>query len=79
MKIFKCIAIVMAVVFFGITANAQKKKSAASTKSGPIEMAADTETQTIPNDEKFIRMISKVNEAVIFKYDTNYKMRMFTS
>ncbi len=73
MKIFKCIAIVMAVIFFGITTNAQKKKPAASTKSGPIEMPADTETQTIPNDEKFISMIGKVNEAVTFNYDESYK------
>lgn len=73
MKIFKFISVVIAMVFFGITANAQKKKPAAPSKSGPIEMPADTEIQPIPNDEKFKSMIRKINETVVFKYDENYK------
>lgn len=73
MKIFKLISVVIVTVFFGTTANAQKKKPSAPSKSGPIEMPADTEIQGIPNDENFNRMITKVNEAVTFKYDTNYK------
>jgi hypothetical protein len=73
MKIFKCFSVVVAMLFFGIPANAQKKKPVISFKSGPIEMPTDTETQTIPNDEKFISMIGKVNEAVTFKYDESYK------
>lgn len=72
MKIFKCFSVVTMLLFV-ITANAQKKKPAAPSKSGPIEMPADTETQMVPNDEKFTRMISKVNEAVTFKYDESYK------
>ncbi|WP_144282633.1 hypothetical protein [Chryseobacterium echinoideorum] len=73
MKIFKFISIVIVLVFFGTTVNAQKKKPAASSKSGPIEMPANTETQVIPNDEKFNTMISKINEIVVFKYDESYK------
>jgi len=73
MKIFKFISVVTAIVFFGITTNAQKKKPAASSKSGPIEMPAGTETQSIPNEEKFTDMIMKINEAVVFKYDDSYK------
>lgn len=73
MKIFKFISVVIAMVFFGITTNAQKKKPAASSKPGPIQMPVSTETQPIPNDEKFSSMISKINETVVFKYDENYK------
>lgn len=73
MKIFKFISVVIAMVFFGITANAQKKKPPAPSKSGPIEMPAGTEIQPIPNDEKFKSMIRKINETVVFKYDENYK------
>jgi hypothetical protein len=50
-----------------------KKKPAAASKSGPIEMPAGTETQSIPNEEKFTDMIMKINEAVVFKYDNSYK------
>lgn len=73
MKIFKFISVVIAMVFFGITTNAQKKKPVASSKSGPLEMPAGTETQPIPNDEKFTSMIRKINETVVFKYDDSYK------
>jgi len=73
MKIFKSIFVVVAMVFFGITIDAQKKKPATPSKQGPIEMPADTETQTIPNDEKFSKIITKINEAVTFKYDESYK------
>ncbi|MDR6156922.1 hypothetical protein QF023_000438 [Chryseobacterium sp. SLBN-27] len=73
MKIFKLISIVIVTVFFGTTANAQKKKPSAPSKQGPIEMPANTETQTIPNDEKFNKIITKINEAVTFKYDASYK------
>jgi hypothetical protein len=73
MKIFKFISVVTAMVFFGITVDAQKKKPAVSSKSGPIEMSAGTETQSIPNEEKFTDMIMKINEAVVFKYDESYK------
>ena len=73
MKIFKSISIVIVFAFFGITANAQKKNPATSSKSGPIEMPANTETQVIPNDEKFNKMISKINEIIVFKYDKSYK------
>jgi hypothetical protein len=72
MKIFKFISVVITLMFFAITANAQKNKPAAS-KSGPMEMPADTETQVIPNDEKFKSMITKINETVVFRYDQSYK------
>lgn len=73
MKIFKFISVILAVVFFGITANAQKKKPAAFSKPGPIQMPVSTKIQLIPDDEKFSSMISKINETVVFKYDENYK------
>lgn len=73
MKIFKLISVVIAIVFFGINTNAQKKKLTVSSKSGLIEMPANTETQVVPNDERFSNMITKINEIVIFKYDESYK------
>jgi hypothetical protein len=72
MKIFKFISVIIALMFFESTANAQKNNPAAS-KSGSMEMPADTKTQAIPNDEKFKSMITKINETVVFRYDQSYK------
>lgn len=73
MKHSKLILASAVMLFSGATVSAQKKKPAAPTGSGPIEMPADAKVHVIPDEKGFRDMIHQINEAVDLKFDENYK------
>lgn len=73
MKISKLIVVAILMMFSGIHVNAQKKKPAGQSKSGPMVMPANTEEEVFPSEQKFKDMLSHINKVVTFEYDENYK------
>jgi len=73
MKNSKLILAAILMIFPGININAQKKKPAVQSKSGPLEMPKDAEIQVMSGEEQFKKGLSKLENFVSFKYDANYK------
>lgn len=68
------LALAAAVMLFSaMNVTAQKKKPAASSKRGPMEMPKDTEVQVMAGGEKAISYYYKTNDRVTFEYDASYK------
>ncbi|KPE52837.1 hypothetical protein [Chryseobacterium indologenes] len=73
MKYSKLLVAAALMLFSGMTVNAQKKKPAASSKSGPIEMPKDTEIKVMSGEERFKKSLYKLEDFITFKYDADYK------
>ncbi|MFN1215754.1 hypothetical protein ACKW6Q_02095 [Chryseobacterium kwangjuense] len=73
MKNSKLVLAAALLLFSAMNVTAQKKKSAAPSKRGPMEMPKDAEVQVMAASEKAISYYYKTNDRVTFKYDANYK------
>lgn len=73
MKNLKLVLTAVVMLFSAVNVTAQKKKSAAPSQRGPMEMPKDAEVQVMAGGEKAISYYYKTNERVTFTYDASYK------
>lgn len=62
MKNLKLVLAAIVMLFSAVNVTAQKKKSAAPSRPGPIEMPKDTEVKIMPGDERLENSLSKLEE-----------------
>jgi hypothetical protein len=73
MKNSKLAVAVALMLFSAVNVAAQKKKPAAPSRPGPIEMPADAEVKVMPGDEQFENKLSSLEKFVTFKFDEKHK------
>lgn len=73
MKNSKLVLAAALMLFSAVNITAQKKKAAAPSKRGPMEMPKDAAVQVMPGGDKAAIDLYKMNDRVTFKYDESYK------
>ncbi|KFE97071.1 hypothetical protein [Chryseobacterium luteum] len=73
MKNSKLVLVAVVMLFSAVNVTAQKKKQAAPSRPGPLEMPKDAEIKVMPGDEQFENSLSKLEEFVTFKFDAQHK------
>jgi hypothetical protein len=73
MKNSKLVLAAILMLFSAVNVTAQKKKPAAPSRPGPLEMPKDTEIKVMPGGEEFENSLYELEKLVTFKFDAKHK------